>query len=101
MSSSKLVEEKIKEITKSKKSFGKADYTELGKLITMTMKDDENTLPTTLSCPSTPESFKSKHAVFAFDKKSGLIVELYNDKESGETVRSSNRRRDTFTRGCE
>jgi len=93
-SSSKLVEEKIKEITKSKKSFGKADYTELGKLNTMTMKDDENTLPTT------PESFKSKQAVFTFDKKSGLIVELYNDKESDETVPSSNRRRDTFTRGC-
>ena len=84
----------MKEITKSKKSFGKADYTELGKLITMTMKDDENTLPTT------PESFKSKQAVFTFDKKSGLIVELYNDKESDETVPSSNRRRDTFTRGC-
>jgi hypothetical protein len=97
-SSSKLVEEKIREITKSKKSFGKADYTELGKLIKM--RDDENTLPTTLSCPSTPESFESKQAVFTFDKKSGLIVELCNDKESGETVPSSIRRRDTFTRGC-
>ena len=100
MTSSKSVEAKVKEITKSKTTHGKAvDYTELGKLITM--KDDENTLPT-LSCPSTPESFKSKQAVFSMDATtSGLIVELYNKKESevetysfhAETKPSSNRRR--------
>lgn len=95
MSSSKSVEAKVKEITKSKATLGKVDYAELGKLITM--KDDENTLPT-LSCPSTPESFKSKEAVFSFDKKSGLIVELYNKKESAETARSSNRREDMLQR---
>eukprot|EP00985_Skeletonema_marinoi_P000866 scaffold353_cov161-Skeletonema_marinoi.AAC.8 len=96
LSSSKSVEAKVKEITNSKKTHGKVDYTKLGKLITM--KDDENTLPT-LPCPATPESFKSKQAVFSIDK-SDLIVELYNKKESelDDTMRISNRREDTLGR---
>eukprot|EP00984_Skeletonema_dohrnii_P001789 scaffold590_cov100-Skeletonema_dohrnii-CCMP3373.AAC.2 len=94
LSSSKSVEAKVKEINNSKKTHGKVDYTELGKLITM--KDDENTLPT-LPCPATPESFKSKQAIFSIDK-SDLIVELYNKKESelDDTMRISNRREDTL-----
>lgn len=88
LSSSKSVEAKVKEITVSKKAHGKIDYAELGKLITM--KDDETTLPTLL-CPATPDSFRSKEAVFSIDK-SDLIVELYNKKRLDDAIRSSDRR---------
>lgn len=86
ISSSESVEAKVKEITKSNTT--KADYyAELGKLITTSSsKDEDNTTLPTLSscCPSTPESFKSKEAIFSYDK-AGLIVELYKkEDESNE-----------------
>lgn len=90
LSSSKSVEAKIKEITISKKAHGKIDYVELGKLVAM--KDDETTL-TTLPCPATPDSFRSKQAVFSIDN-SDLIVELYNKKRSDDEMRSSDRCRE-------
>lgn len=93
ISSSESVEAKVKEITKSKTT--KADYyAELGKLITTSSKDEDNTTLPTLSscCPSTPESFKSKDAVFSYDK-AGLIVELYKkEEESNELDQNSGSR---------
>jgi hypothetical protein len=86
ISSSESVEAKVKEITNSKTT--KADYyAELGKLITTSSKDEDNTTLPTLSscCPSTPESFKSKEAVFSYDK-AGLIVELYKKEEESNEL---------------
>ena len=91
LSSSKIVEAKVKEINISKKANVKIDYAELGKLITM--KDDEATLLPTLPRPATPDSFRSKEAVFSIDN-SDLIVELYNKKRSDDIMRRSVRRED-------